>query len=66
MGLEPSQDVFVAMARALDRLYISGNYGIPIGTEYRHLAARSAAIQRPSEVPLDGVELRAWWSSELD
>jgi peptide/nickel transport system substrate-binding protein len=56
-----STEDFVAAARALDRLLISGFYIVPLYYAPEQWIAYSAKLGRPDKTPLFGVELSAWW-----
>jgi len=56
-----SNEDFVAGARALDRLLISGFYIVPFYYAPEQRIAYSARLGRPETTPLFGVELAAWW-----
>jgi len=56
-----SQEDFVAAARALDRLLISGSYIVPLFYAPQQWIAYSRKLGRPERTPLFGVDLSAWW-----
>ena len=53
---------FVAAARALDRVLLSGFYIVPLFYAPDQWIAYSARLGRPERTPLFGVNLDAWWS----
>ena len=55
---------FVAAARALDRLLISGFYIVPLYYAPETWIAYSSKLGRPEKTPLFGVDLAAWWRRE--
>jgi len=55
---------FVAAARALDRLLISGDYVVPLFYAPQQWVAYSTKLGRPDHIPLFGVDLDAWWRRE--
>jgi peptide/nickel transport system substrate-binding protein len=57
-----SHDDFVAAARALDRLLISGFYIVPLFYSPDQWIAYSSTLGRPEKTPLFGVTLDSWWS----
>jgi peptide/nickel transport system substrate-binding protein len=52
---------FVAAARALDRVLLSGEYVIPLFHLPRQWVARWRDIQRPERTPLYGYQIDTWW-----
>ncbi len=56
-----SREDFVAAARALDRVLISGFYIVPFYYAPEDWIAWSAKLGRPPTTPLFGVDLAAWW-----
>ena len=56
-----SKEDFVAAARALDRLIISGFYIVPLFYAPEQWIAYSAKLGAPQRTPLFGVHLDAWW-----
>src|SRR5260370_23578803 len=59
-----SKEDFVAAARALDRVLISGFYIVPLFYAPEQWIAYSAKLGRPETTPLYGVYLAAWWRRE--
>ena len=59
-----SNEDFVAAARALDRLLISGFYIVPLYYAPEQWIAYSSKLGRPEATPLFGVDLAAWWRKE--
>ena len=55
------RDDFVAAARALDRLLLSGFYIVPLFYAPNQWVAYSAELGHPDKTPLFGVTLEAWW-----
>jgi peptide/nickel transport system substrate-binding protein len=55
---------FVAAARALDRVLLSGFYIVPLFYAPDQWIAYSARLGRPERTPLFGVNLEAWWSRD--
>jgi peptide/nickel transport system substrate-binding protein len=55
---------FVAAVRALDRVLISGFYIVPLYYAPEQWIAYSTKLGHPSETPLFGVDLAAWWRRE--
>jgi len=55
---------FVAAARALDRVLLSGFYIVPLFYSPDQWIAYSARLGRPERTPLFGVNLDAWWSRD--
>jgi len=53
---------FVAAARALDRLLLSGFYIVPFYYAPDQWIAYSARLGRPEKTPQFGVNLDSWWS----
>ena len=60
-----SEEDFVAAARALDRLLISGFYIVPLFYAPQQWIAYSAKLGRPQRTPLFGVDLSTWWRREF-
>jgi peptide/nickel transport system substrate-binding protein len=60
-----SREDFVAAARSLDRLLISGAYIVPLYYAREQWVAYNSFISRPSHGPLFGVALESWWSHAL-
>ncbi|MET0347513.1 MAG: extracellular solute-binding protein [Methyloceanibacter sp.] len=52
---------FVAAARALDRLLLSGDYVIPLFHLPRDWIAHWSDIKRPEMTPLYGYQIDTWW-----
>jgi peptide/nickel transport system substrate-binding protein len=59
-----SSEDFVAAARALDRVLISGFYIVPFYYAPEEWIAYSSKLGRPDVIPLFGVDLAAWWRRE--
>jgi peptide/nickel transport system substrate-binding protein len=59
-----SSEDFVAAARALDRVLISGFYIVPFYYAPQEWIAYSSKLGRPAVTPLFGVDLAAWWRRE--
>ena len=59
-----SRQEFVAAARSLDRLLISGAYIMPLYYAPELWVAYRSTLARPSRDPLFGVALESWWSRE--
>jgi peptide/nickel transport system substrate-binding protein len=55
---------FIAAVRALDRVLISGFYIVPLYYAPEQWIAYSIKLGHPSETPLFGVDLAAWWRRE--
>ena len=55
---------FVAAARALDRLLISGAYIVPLYYAPEQWVAYRSSLAKPPYDPLFGVALETWWSRE--
>jgi peptide/nickel transport system substrate-binding protein len=53
---------FVAAARALDRVLMSGFYIVPLFYAPDQWIAYRSRLGRPEHTPLHGVDLAAWWS----
>jgi peptide/nickel transport system substrate-binding protein len=53
---------FVAAARALDRVLLSGFYIVPLFYAGDQWVAYSTRLGRPERTPLFGVDIDAWWS----
>ena len=56
-----SGEDFVAAARALDRVLISGFYIVPLYYAPEQWIAYSSRLGRPSRTPMFGVNMDAWW-----
>ena len=60
-----SEEDFIAAARVLDRLLLSGFYIIPLFHTEDQWIVYSAALGRPTEVPLFGITnvtpIELWW-----
>ncbi len=54
--------IFIAAARSLDRLLISGAYIVPLYYSPEQWVAYSANVAKPARDPLFGVALETWWS----
>jgi peptide/nickel transport system substrate-binding protein len=54
---------FVAAARALDRVLISGFYVVPLYYAPARWIAYSPTLGHPDRAPLFGVDLAAWWKN---
>jgi peptide/nickel transport system substrate-binding protein len=52
---------FVAAVRALDRVLMSGFYGVPLHHLPEQWIARWPGIERPPAVPLYGSQIETWW-----
>ena len=52
---------FVAAARALDRLLLSGDYVIPLFHLPRDWVAHWSDMKRPETTPLYGYQIDSWW-----
>ena len=52
---------FVAAARALDRLLLSGDYVIPLFHLPRDWVAHWSDMKRPETTPLYGYQIDTWW-----
>ena len=63
LAARTSED-FVAAARALDRLLISGFYIVPLFYAPDEWIAYSSKLGRPERTPLYGVDLATWWRRE--
>ncbi len=63
LAAESSED-FIAAARALDRVLISGFYIVPLFYAPEQWIAYSSKLGRPKVTPLFGVDLAAWWRRE--
>jgi peptide/nickel transport system substrate-binding protein len=59
-----SREDFIAAARALDRVLISGFYILPLYYAPEQWIAYSSKLGRPKVTPLFGVDLAAWWRRE--
>ncbi|MGE3527839.1 MAG: extracellular solute-binding protein [Methyloceanibacter sp.] len=55
------RDGFVAAARALDRLLLSGDFVIPLFHLPRDWVAHWSDMKRPDKTPLYGYQLDTWW-----
>ena len=55
------RDSFVAAARALDRLLLSGDYVIPLFHLPRDWVAHWSDMKRPERTPLYGYQIDTWW-----
>jgi len=55
---------FVAAARALDRVLLSGQYVIPLFHLPRQWVARWRRIERPERTSLYGYQIDTWWRGE--
>jgi peptide/nickel transport system substrate-binding protein len=53
---------FVAAARSLDRILISGSYIVPLYYAPEQWVAFSSKVAKPPRDPLFGVALETWWS----
>jgi peptide/nickel transport system substrate-binding protein len=56
-----SHEDFVAAARALDRVLISGFYIVPLYYAPEQWIAYSSRLGRPLRTPMFGVNIDAWW-----
>jgi len=56
-----SREDFVAAARALDRVLISGHYVIPLFNAPNDWLARWKGIERPARAALTGAPLETFW-----
>ena len=54
-------DDFVAAARALDRVLLSGFYIVPLFYAPDQWIAYSAALGHPDRTPMFGVNIESWW-----
>jgi peptide/nickel transport system substrate-binding protein len=54
-------DDFVAAARALDRVLLSGFYIVPLFYAPDQWIAYSSALGRPEKTPMFGVAIESWW-----
>ena len=61
-----SREDFEAAVRALDRVLISGNYVVPLFHPGQIWVAHWRRLRHPSEAPLAGLDLPAWWSAQED
>jgi peptide/nickel transport system substrate-binding protein len=52
---------FVAAARALDRVLLSGDYVIPLFHLPRQWVAHWSDLKRPERTPLYGYQIDTWW-----
>jgi peptide/nickel transport system substrate-binding protein len=52
---------FVAAARALDRVLLSGDYVIPLFYLPRQWVAHWSDLKRPETTPLYGYQIDTWW-----
>jgi peptide/nickel transport system substrate-binding protein len=52
---------FVAAARALDRVLLSGDYVIPLFHLPRQWVAHWSDLKRPATTPLYGYQIDTWW-----
>ncbi len=59
-----SQEEFVAAARALDRVLISGFYVVPLFHAAEDWVARWARVKHPDKPSLYGEEPTTWWIEE--
>ena len=59
-----SQEDFVAAARALDRVLISGFYVVPLFHAKGDWMARWARVKHPDKPSLSGAEPTTWWIEE--
>ena len=53
---------FVDAVRALDRVLLAGQYGIPLFFLPKQWVARRAFIRRPEKTSLYGFRIDTWWS----
>ena len=53
---------FVAAARALDRLLLSGDYVVPLFHLPTQWLAYWSRLKRPADTPLYGYQIDTWWS----
>ena len=56
-----TREELIAAARALDRVLISGFYGVPLFHLPEQWIARWPAIRRPPTTPLLGPQIETWW-----
>ena len=59
-----TRDDFIAAARALDRVLISGDYVIPLYHLPRQWVAHSSGVGRPEKTSLFGYIVETWWREE--
>ena len=61
-----TRDDFVAAARALDRVLISGQYVIPLFNAPNDWLARWQGIERPTRAALTGAPVETFWRRGID
>jgi peptide/nickel transport system substrate-binding protein len=59
-----TQEDFVAAARALDRVLISGFYVVPLFNSPEEWAARWTRLKEPERASLAGPEPTTWWAAQ--
>ncbi len=59
-----SQEDFVAAARALDRVLISGFYVVPLFHPKGDWVARWTRVEHPDQPSLSGSETTTWWAKQ--
>ncbi len=59
-----AREDFVAAVRALDRVLMSGLYGVPLYHLPEQWIARWPGIERPRETSLAGPLIETWWRAE--
>ena len=56
-----TREDFVSAVRALDRVLLSGDYVVPLFYLPKQWVAYWKTLKRPSETPLYGYQINAWW-----
>ena len=56
-----TREGFVSAVRALDRVLLSGDYVVPLFYLPKQWVAYWKTLKRPSETPLYGYQINAWW-----
>jgi peptide/nickel transport system substrate-binding protein len=59
-----AREEFVAAVRALDRVLMSGLYGVPLYHLPEQWIARWPGIERPRETSLTGPLIETWWRAD--
>ena len=59
-----SRQDFVSVVRALDRVLLSGDYVVPLFFLPKQWVAYWQSLKRPSQTPLYGYQIDAWWYDE--
>ena len=59
-----AEEEFVSAVRALDRVLLSGDYGIPLFYTPKQWLAYWTRLKHPQTTPLFGYNTDSWWSAE--